>query len=451
MTTVPIVRDFTLSLLRRLLLDPINYLATLHQRYGEISCIERYERRFYLCYSPAMAEHILVSNQDNYAKVHTYTSYFPVFGENSLFITNHMDQWQKDRKLAQTVIDMDVHGADYVSNVVSKCMGLVNRMRAASPDLAQPAPIPIASELNRLLFDIVQNTLFCEVDIDANQMAGSKDECHNLLAERSASLNWLWLPFGSKRRHYEKLLRFMEAARARLLISRLKSGHDFDDLLGAFLHAYKITNEDSPDFLPVAKQMLTFLIIGQGEPAATLMWALVVLARHPETAEIIAAEMTMICGNGAPTYEHVAKLEYTQAFLLEILRLHPPLFMILREAINNDTLLEHHIPAGATVALPICRIHRHPEYWDRPDDFLPERFLGTQWGQANPFAYIPFAAGKRNCIGRNFILPVMVTIIGLLVRQFRFSLPPSFEESRDRAFIVYDRPHLGHILVQSRY
>ena len=167
-------------------------------------------------------------------------------------------------------------------------------------------------------------------------------------------------------------------------------------------------------------------------------------------AEKVASEVTSMCGDRFPTYEDFRKLKYSRAFVSEVLRLHPPLFMVVRQCISDDEVMGYRIPAKATVAVPLCRLHRHPDYWDRPDEFIPERFLAKPWVQDNEFAYMPFIVGKRNCIGRNFIFLAMSLITGELSRRFRFSLPPAFKIKRDQTYIVYDGPTLDTINVQPR-
>jgi cytochrome P450 len=449
MPAVPRIQDFSLNFLRKLLKDPISLLAQLHERYGEICHIDKYGRDFYFCYSPEMAEHVLFRNQDNYAKVEGYKTYFPLFGENCLFVTNDQAQWHHDRKLTESVLDLKAHSADYVRVITDKCIALIDGIQGLCGGQSEPVSIPIADEINKLLFDIVQETLFYKLDVDREIMLEVKDEVHNLIAEKAASLDLLWL-LNNKGRRYRDLLGYMTEARTRILRSRLNSGIDFDDMLGAFLHAYKITDEDSPDFEAVSKQMLMLNIIGQQEAITGLLWAVVRLAQHPEAAERIAAEFSSVVNGDSPSFEDYANLKYTHAFISEVLRLHPPLFLINREAIADDEVLGYPIPAKATVGFPLCRIHRHPGFWDDPDALIPERFQDNPWGQDNQFAYIPFLAGKRNCVGRNFVFLAMTLVTGMLAQRFRFSLPADLMLARDQEFLVYDRPNLADCLMQAR-
>ncbi len=451
MPTVPRVKQFSLSILLKFRDDPICYLRELQDRYGDICQINKFGQKFYFGYSPEFAEHVLFSNQKNYSKIENYKTYHPVFGENSLFITNKLDQWKHDRRLAETSLDLKVHAADYVGVFTEKCSELVDRIKRNIGDATKPVSIPIEDELTKLLFHIIQNTLFCDLDIDSTQLPYLKDECHNLICDKSASLGLLWMLPTKKNRRYRYLVKYMKAARERMLATRLKSKIDYDDMLGAFLKGHQVTDELTPGFQAVATQMMTFNLIGQQEASSALLWAISTLSQYPETAERIASEIALVCGNESPTYEECAKLDYCRAFISEVLRLHPPLFMVVRQAISKDEVMGYPISAKAKVGVPLCCLHRHPDYWDKPDEFIPERFLDRPWGQDNEFAYMPFIVGTRNCVARNFIFLAMSLITGILVKNFKFFLPPGFRPERNNSFLVYDRPNLEHILVQARH
>ena len=239
MPAVPRIKEISLVFVRRLLKDPVKYLGKLHEEYGDICHIDKYGRNFYLCYSPKLAEHVLFSNQDNYSKIENYKTYYPVFGENSLFITNDLAQWEHDRNVAETVFDLKAHSADYVRAFSEECTKLVERIQGMVGNQAEPVSVPIADELNKLLFNVVQNTLFYDLNVDSDAMPELKDECHNVISEKSASLGLLWLLPSKKKRRYQYLVNHMKETRVKMLASRLDQNVDYDDLLGAFLKAYK--------------------------------------------------------------------------------------------------------------------------------------------------------------------------------------------------------------------
>jgi cytochrome P450 len=108
----------------------------------------------------------------------------------------------------------------------------------------------------------------------------------------------------------------------------------------------------------------------------------------------------------------------------ETLRLRGPAAMVARTALADDNILGHEVCAGDQVMPFFWGVHRHPDFWEDPDAFLPERFApGAREGQ-DPFSYVPFSAGKRICIGNTFSLVESVLLIALLLQRATFSLVP---------------------------
>ena len=198
----------------------------------------------------------------------------------------------------------------------------------------------------------------------------------------------------------EDAIEFTRRVSSQIIYRRLQTEKDYDDLLGTLLHAYGISNEYSAEFLSVCHQIVLFHMIGFLTTSASLSWIFVLLAQHPEAERQIAEEVAAVCHGGEPTYADTTKLTYTHAVVCEALRLYPPIAFILRQANDADNVMEYALPADASVLVNVFLAHRHPDYWSEPEKFNPERFLSKRFGQDYPYAYIPFGAGKRNCLDR---------------------------------------------------
>ena len=107
------------------------------------------------------------------------------------------------------------------------------------------------------------------------------------------------------------------------------------------------------------------------------------------------------------------------------MRLYPPVGYVGRETKEDTVIAGHVIPGGVNVILDIMGMHRHPDVWEEPEEYNPLRFHPSQAEERHLYAYIPFSAGSRNCIGQNFALNEMKIVIALLVKQFRLSLDKS--------------------------
>jgi cytochrome P450 len=170
----------------------------------------------------------------------------------------------------------------------------------------------------------------------------------------------------------------------------------------------------------VRANIVTFINAGHETTANALTWTLYLLSQSPEwreRAEADADEAFDDQGNVA-----TEKCEILRAVFEEALRLYPPAAMLARQAIEDDKLGDVHIPAGTVVTISPFVLHRRRGLWDRPDAFDPSRFLGEQRDRIDRFAYIPFGAGPRVCIGMAFAIQEGIILLAHLLRAFRFDL-----------------------------
>jgi cytochrome P450 len=165
-------------------------------------------------------------------------------------------------------------------------------------------------------------------------------------------------------------------------------------------------------------EVATLIIAGHETTAATLFWACYAAARLPEHQERIAEEAAALDLSPDNAAAALKRLPYTRAHLDETLRLYPPAFLIVREALGPDTIGGRRIAPGTVVSISPWVLHRHRRRWRNPDAFDPSRFLP---GAPAPerFAYMPFGAGPRVCIGAQFALTEATLVLARLLRAFR--------------------------------
>lgn len=164
-------------------------------------------------------------------------------------------------------------------------------------------------------------------------------------------------------------------------------------------------------------QVATLILAGHETTALTLLWACTMLALAPEIQDEVCREAQADPQGGTS----LARLPYTRAVVDETLRLYPPAFIMARLAVGPDTLAGEPVREGDIIAIAPWLLHRHRRLWDDPDAFDPTRFLAG----AKPvprFAYLPFGAGPRVCIGASFALTEGVLALARLVRTFRIEL-----------------------------
>jgi cytochrome P450 len=249
-----------------------------------------------------------------------------------------------------------------------------------------------------------------------------------------------WLPTPANRVLKRSVARLDEAVREMMAARRQDPG---DDLLGLLLSV----RDDQGRALSaeqIRDQLVTFIVAGHETVASALGWAWGLLAEHPQIADRVAAEADSVAGDRPVAFDDYAHLPFTKAVVEETLRLYPPAWLITRQALVADVVDVISIPQGALVIMSPWLLHRHPDLWANPDAFDPDRFLGD----IPRFAHIPFGAGPRLCIGRDFSYVEAVMIVAELARSFTVSFPAG-ESLPAGEPLVTIRPHGGMPLLVS--
>ncbi len=175
-------------------------------------------------------------------------------------------------------------------------------------------------------------------------------------------------------------------------------------------------------------EILTFLMAGHDTTATYCYWAFFALCKYPSVQEKVFQDIS----EHAPKEKHgeisidlIEKMSYFNAFMKEVLRLYPPVGVIVRYNMKGETLKGVQVPAGTKFIIPIHLLHRHPKYWENPDELRPERWLGDKHPSRHKHAFMPFSNGPRNCIGYQFAEVEAKLIMAPLIRHFLFHLAPS--------------------------
>jgi len=188
-------------------------------------------------------------------------------------------------------------------------------------------------------------------------------------------------------------------------------------------------------------EVMTMVLAGHETTANALTWALYLLSKNPAVARRVQQEAREALGGRAPGMEDLPKLRYTQQAIDEAMRLYPPAWSLGREAVEDDVIQGYRIPKGSSVILCPATTHRHPDFWENPEGFDPDRFTPEQAQKRHRYAYIPFAAGPRMCIGDSFAKMEMPIILAMVAQRYALELEPGFVPELDP--VVTLRPGNG--------
>jgi cytochrome P450 len=209
-----------------------------------------------------------------------------------------------------------------------------------------------------------------------------------------------------------------------IIRERRREDRDVGDLLSMLMQARDEETGATMSDDQLRSEVLTFFIAGHETTATALTWTAFLLASHPEQQQIVRDEVLAVLGERPPTVADVMRLERTRMVIDESLRMYPPVWGVVRQPVHDDELAGFHIPARCSVVLCSYITQRHPDFWEQPDVFDPERFTPERAAARHKGAYFPFLSGPHQCIGNEFALLEMRIIIAMIVREFELTLVP---------------------------
>ncbi|EEB17116.1 cytochrome P450, putative [Pediculus humanus corporis] len=174
-------------------------------------------------------------------------------------------------------------------------------------------------------------------------------------------------------------------------------------------------------FEDIRQEVDTFMFEGHDTTAASLTWTLFELGHHPEVQERCYSELIEIFGdsNELPSYNDLMKMNYLKRVIQETLRLYPSVPVISRKFKVDMQLNDYLVPANTEIILILYAIQRNEKIFKNPDKFDPDRFLQEEIIKRHAFAYVPFSAGQRNCIGQKFAMLEELVVLSSIIRNFK--------------------------------
>ena len=404
--------------------NPLNFLFASQRDYGDVFTYAIASNRVVLAAHPDDVKHILLDNHKNYEKHAFYKRVKPLVGEGLL--TSEGDTWFKNRRLAQPVFHRQhIHSFGEMMTTSTQTM-LESRWQNR---VDNSEPLDVHHEMMHLTLVIVAQALFSK---DLSDEADDVSQALNFSLEHinKRSLSPIELPESLPtpgNAKFARALKTLDEVIYSLIKERRNSGetpeNNRGDLLSMLLHASDIDTGESMSDLELRDEAMTLFLAGHETSANALTWLFYLLAQHVSVADKIRTELNEVLDGRAPSVEDAPKLVYTRQVIDETLRLYPPAWMIGRHSLGTDTLPSGAtLPAGTDVSISPYVIHRHQDFWDNPEGFDPERFSKTRSEGRHRFAYFPFGAGPRMCIGNNFALLEMTLAVATIMQSVRLEL-----------------------------
>jgi enediyne biosynthesis protein E7 len=410
------------GLMRKLWTDRLSLMADAADEFGDAVRIRMGPKTLYLFNHPDHAKHVLADSADNYHKGMGLTEAKRVIGEGLL--TSEGELWRRQRRAIQPAFRRD-RVAGLAGLIVDEANALISRLESH----VGRGPVDVVAEMTRLTFGVLGRGLLGADLAEFGNLSAAFEAVQDQAMFEMVTLRMipLWLPLPRHRRFRGALRQLEEVA------STLASAGVNGDPLGrenvvTRLHeAYR----DEPDAglrrKRLRDELLTILLAGHETTASTLSWTWFLIDQHPEVSQRLRAEAVEVLGDRAPQYEDLYRLRYTGMVIQEAMRLYPPVWGLTRRAVRADRIGGYDVPAGSDVMICPYTLHRHPDFWPDPHRFDPERFEPAAAARGHRYAYIPFGAGPRVCVGSHLGVLEATLVAAMVARRFRLGLLPGRE------------------------
>ena len=409
------------KLLDQLWHDRLSLLADAAAEFGDAVRFRMGPKTLYYFNHPDHAKHVLADNAANYHKGMGLTEARRVLGDGLL--TSEGELWRKQRGTIGPAFRRD-RLAEFAGLIVSEAGGLVTRLEAH----AGQSPIDVVAEMTRLTLGVLGRTLL-GVDLTRFTELGEAFEVvqdQAMFEMVTLRMLPLWLPLPRHRR-FRAALSHLEDIAATLVAERERDGGNGagdGDVITRLLEAYQDQPDEELRRRRLRDEMLTLLLAGHETTASTLSWMWYLIDAHPEVGERMREEAAEVLGDRTPRYADLHSLNYTNMVIQEVMRLYPPVWALTRRAVAPDEIGGYRVPAGADVMICPYTLHRHPDYWPDPQSFDPQRFGPARTATAHRYAYIPFGAGPRVCVGSHLGMMEATFVAAMVARRFRLELVP---------------------------
>lgn len=372
--------------------NPLQMFETAQGRYGDLVRFEVLGYRLFQVTSPEACQHIMTS--PHYTLSGSLDSAAPFVGHG--LATNTGESWVTQRRLMQPTFHHKML-IPLVESMVTEIDSLLGTW-SGTFDVVPP--------LLRINHHILAHVILG----DSNQprLIEALGEIRLYLNRRFHALlpmpsTW---PTPRNRRYARAVADFNQVVEA-----HMEAADDEHTMLALLKKAVDPKTGQGMSFAQLHDEINTLFFNAYDDPGSTLAWTMWLLSQNPQVEATLREEIETVLGPRRPTFEDLAQLPYTRRVIDEVLRLYPPTWSIMRDALQDDTLGDAAIPQGSTMLINLYLLHRHPQYWENPTQFNPDRFLS----KPSEDRYLPFGMGSRRCIGQQFaLLEIQLCLIRLI-------------------------------------
>jgi cytochrome P450 len=388
--------------------DSLERMLELFARHGDTYRVFAPSRGSYtyVVHHPDDIKRVLVSNHRNYTKGVGIDRIKLLLGKG--LMTSEGELWTRQRYMIQPFFHRKVI-TGFAELIAQANDRFIRRWEA----LAHKGElINVTEEMSELTLEIVLRSIIGK-DLDRLTQELGQNPFDVVTKEPARDLQFVY--------RFRSLTKLLTALMAR---RRAAPDEEHYDYLAMLMGARDKATGKPMSESELVDEILTLIVAGHETTASGLNWTWYLLSQHREVEAQLHAEIEAAAEIAAPSLQEMESLAYTQQVVNEALRLYPPGWVLSRRTIAADVLGGFAVPPNTNVLLMLYVLHRHPDFWQDPDRFWPERFAPEHEAERPRFAYMPFAAGPRHCIGETLALYEMLMHLYKVARHYRLTYTP---------------------------
>lgn len=388
--------------------DPLGFLTSCARAYGDVVRARFYYFPFLFFNHPSAVEEMLVVRSRSLRESYVYRHMLTDFLGDSLF---RGDFHLQMRRAAYPAIH-----ARRVASFVDAMVADTQRTLAA---WAGGQTRDLLAEMHRLTFKVSTGVLFgADLGQDPADVVDAFEVIMRCLQERIASPIDLPMRIPTRSHiRWARAVRRLDEVIYRLIRAR-RADTDSADLLSMLLQS-EAADGSRPTDRQLRDEIALVFLASHEATSLALVWALYLLARHPEADAALHAELRAELGGRAPAVDDLPKLRYTRQVVKEAMRLYPPVWALCREAREDLSVSGCPVPRGTQVLVSQWVVHRDARWFPEPERFMPERWTDAMERALPRFAYFPFGGGSRECIGWGLAMTELVLLLAMIAQRFR--------------------------------
>lgn len=393
--------------------NPIPYHERYFERFGDSFSIRiGKSRHIILSRDNEVAQYILQKNQRNYYKSKFQSVYLSKYLGKGL-LTVDGEFWLKQRRLIQPAF----HKQKMNQLVDNMKLTIVSELK----EIVTDKKVDLFPMMSEVAFNVVAKSLF-QFSIEEEKLNRIKyiiEAVQNFLIKeiRLPHKAWWFSISGQVKKHLQLAEENDEIIRG-IIEERVASQNEVNDLLNMLLETRYEDTGEGMSVEQLIDEIKILFIAGHETTANALTFTLQLLGSHLDVQQKVFEEILKVESESEDVVEQLQKMTYINAVLNESMRLYPPAWITDRQNVDDDVLGKFTIKKDTLIGVSFYELHRNPKYWENPDQFDPNRFLGEQKKHSMQYFY-PFGAGPRMCIGAGFAIYEMCLAISYIIKKYK--------------------------------